>query len=102
MSKGLAFLSSIQPSSNYWNLLLLLRKPTSTTPARMTSTSLAGILGEKTILNHAFQDGNKRTAIVSTDMFLKINGFKLQDAPSEEDEFDNGLTKAHISVVSHA
>ncbi|KAF4120006.1 Fic/DOC family [Geosmithia morbida] len=53
---------------------------------------LAGILGERTIKNHAFQDGNKRTALIATDMFLKINGVKL---------IDNGMERAH-SLISVA
>ena len=29
-------------------------------------------------LNHAFSDGNKRTAWISTKMFLKMNGYHLE------------------------
>lgn len=35
------------------------------------------------VLNHAFVDGNKRTAIVSTLVFLELNGFQL-DVKQEE------------------
>jgi death-on-curing family protein len=35
---------------------------------------LAANLSEKIMKNHAFQDGNKRAALVAADMFLKING----------------------------
>ena len=38
---------------------------------------LAAALSEKIMKNHAYQDGNKRTALVAADMFLKINGWKL-------------------------
>jgi len=37
---------------------------------------LAANLSEKIMKNHAYQDGNKRTALVAADMFLKINGYK--------------------------
>ncbi len=40
---------------------------------------LAAVLSEKLIKNHAFQDGNKRTALVAADVFLKINGCRLQE-----------------------
>ncbi|KID59689.1 DOC family protein, partial [Metarhizium hybridum] len=45
---------------------------------------LAGILAEKVILNHPYQDGNKRTALFAADMFLKINGYQLQKRPMEK------------------
>jgi death-on-curing family protein len=35
---------------------------------------LAANFSEKIMKNHAFQDGNKRAALVAADMFLKING----------------------------
>lgn len=35
---------------------------------------LAALLAEKVTLNHAFQDGNKRTALYAADMFLQMNG----------------------------
>jgi len=31
--------------------------------------------------NHGFVDGNKRTAFVSTDAFLRLNGFYMQVDP---------------------
>jgi death-on-curing family protein len=47
---------------------------------------LAANLAEKIMRNHAFQDGNKRTALVAADMFLKINGYYLQKVPFAEDK----------------
>lgn len=43
---------------------------------------LAGILAEKIIRNHSYQDGNKRTGLYAADMFLKENGYQLQVEPS--------------------
>ena len=40
----------------------------------------------KIMMNHAFQDGNKRTALLAADIFLKINGYYLQEVPLAEDE----------------
>ena len=50
--------------------------------------------------NHAYQDGNKRTALVAADMFLKMNGYKLQKTPLAKDEISHGITKAHVAVVT--
>ena len=52
--------------------------------------------------NHPFVDGNKRTALTSSAIFLKQNGYKLTNAHKEEVEFairvDNGnLTVEQIS-----
>ena len=38
---------------------------------------LAAALFESLILNHAFVDGNKRMAFFATDIFLRLNGWKL-------------------------
>ncbi|KAJ6199110.1 DOC family protein [Bipolaris maydis] len=38
---------------------------------------LAASLSEKVIKNHALWDGNKRTALLAADLFLKINGGSL-------------------------
>lgn len=40
--------------------------------------ALAGVVAEKVILNHPFQDGNKRTALFAADMFLGLNGYRLR------------------------
>lgn len=33
--------------------------------------------------NHGFSDGNKRTALVTADLFLMLNGYELTSSPSE-------------------
>jgi len=33
--------------------------------------------------NHGFADGNKRTALVTADLFLMLNGFELVSSPVE-------------------
>jgi len=52
--------------------------------------------------NHPFIDGNKRTALTSAGLFLKINGWRLKNTHNEEIEFavkvDNyNLTLEQIS-----
>lgn len=41
----------------------------------------AAALMESLILNHPFLDGNKRIAFAVTDVFLRINGYRLTAGP---------------------
>jgi len=34
-------------------------------------------------MNHGFADGNKRTALVTADLFLTLNGYELTASPAE-------------------
>lgn len=45
---------------------------------------LAANLAEKVMKNHAFQDGNKRTGLVAAGMFLRVNGYDLQDNDNDK------------------
>ncbi|EUC46067.1 hypothetical protein COCMIDRAFT_4808 [Bipolaris oryzae ATCC 44560] len=45
---------------------------------------LAASLSEKIIKNYAFQSGNKRTALLAADLFLKINGYNLRTMSLKE------------------
>lgn len=63
---------------------------------------LAAILSEKIMKNHAFQDGNKRTALVAADMFLKINGYPLQPVPLQPDATNQTLENAHVAICNNA
>jgi death-on-curing protein len=38
---------------------------------------MAAALFESLLMNHAFVDGNKRVAFFATDVFLRMNGWKL-------------------------
>lgn len=62
---------------------------------------LAATLAERIMRNHAFQDGNKRTALLAADMFLKINGYSLQQVPLAEDAHNKGLADAHVAVITN-
>ena len=42
----------------------------------------AAALMESLAINHPFVDGNKRIAFAATDVFLRINGYKLNRASS--------------------
>lgn len=61
---------------------------------------LAANLAEKIMKNHAYQDGNKRTALLAADMFLKINGYKLQNTPMAHDAVNHDITNAHVAVTT--
>jgi len=39
---------------------------------------MAAALFESLIMNHPFIDGNKRVAFFATDVFLRLNGYKLK------------------------
>lgn len=41
----------------------------------------AAALMESLVVNHPFVDGNKRIAFAAADVFLRINGLRLQRAP---------------------
>ncbi|PTU22007.1 hypothetical protein P175DRAFT_0531552 [Aspergillus ochraceoroseus IBT 24754] len=46
-------------------------------------------------------DGNKRTALLAADMFLNINGHRLQNVPFADDPFNKAaLADAHVGRPS--
>ncbi|TSC65882.1 MAG: death on curing protein [Microgenomates group bacterium Gr01-1014_80] len=47
----------------------------------------AAALLQSLLKNHPFVDGNKRTALTSAGLFLKMNGWKLKNTHDEEVEF---------------
>ncbi len=52
---------------------------------------MAAALFESLIMNHPFVDGNKRVAFFATDVFLRLNGYKLQVDAYEAHRFLIGL-----------
>lgn len=62
----------------------------------------ATALLQSLLKNHPFVDGNKRTALTSAGLFLKMNGWELKNVHNEEVEFaikvdNNNLTLEQIS-----
>ena len=51
--------------------------------------AMAAALMESLLINHPFVDGNKRVAFFASDVFLRLNGWKL--------EIDD--TEAHVFLV---
>lgn len=58
----------------------------------------AAALLQSLLKNHPFVDGNKRTALTSAGLFLKINGYKLINSHKEEVEFAISVDNQHLSI----
>ena len=56
---------------------------------------MAAALFESLLINHAFVDGNKRVAFFATDVFLRLNGWKLVLTADEGEQFIVGLLEAN-------
>ena len=54
-------------------------------------TEMAAALFESLIMNHPFVDGNKRVAFFATDVFLRLNGYKLKVDAKKANRFLIGL-----------
>jgi death-on-curing protein len=52
---------------------------------------MAAAMFESLLMNHAFVDGNKRVAFFATDVFLRLNGWKLVVAADDAHAFLTGL-----------
>ena len=52
---------------------------------------MAAALFESLIMNHPFIDGNKRVAFFATDVFLRLNGYKLKVDANQAHRFLIGL-----------
>jgi death-on-curing protein len=48
---------------------------------------MAAAMFESLLVNHAFVDGNKRVAFFATDIFLRLNGWKLLVSADEGEHF---------------
>jgi death-on-curing protein len=56
---------------------------------------MAAALFESLLINHAFVDGNKRVAFFATDVFLRLNGWKLVLSADEGEQFIVGMLEAN-------
>lgn len=62
----------------------------------------AAALLDSLVNNHPFVDGNKRTGITSTAMFLRINGFRLSCSQSELEIFTLEVATSHPPIAELA
>jgi len=58
----------------------------------------AAALLQSLLKNHPFVDGNKRTALSSAGIFLKMNGYIFKNYHEEEIEFGVNVDNKHLSV----
>ncbi|MCL4377151.1 MAG: type II toxin-antitoxin system death-on-curing family toxin [Actinobacteria bacterium] len=58
----------------------------------------AAALFHSLMFNHAFIDGNKRTAMVSTARFLYVNGYNLEISKREFVAFPLEVENKHLSI----
>lgn len=59
---------------------------------------MAAALLQSILKNHPFIDGNKRTALSSTAIFLKVNGYKLINNHQEEVEFAVSVDNSNLTL----
>jgi death-on-curing protein len=52
---------------------------------------MAAAMFESLLINHAFLDGNKRIAFFATDVFLRLNGWKLHVSAEQGERFIVGM-----------
>jgi death-on-curing protein len=57
--------------------------------------AMAAALMDSLLINHPFGDGNKRVAFFATDVFLRLNGWKLEIDDSDAHDFLVGLLERH-------
>ena len=73
--KGLLESALYRPQTGYYNDL----------------AEMAAALFESLLINHAFLDGNKRVAFFATDVFLRLNGWKISVDPTTAYSFISGI-----------
>ena len=59
------------------------------------------LLFESLLMNHPFVDGNKRVAFFATDVFLRLNGWKLAVEPSSAHAHLIGLLERRECDLKH-
>jgi death-on-curing protein len=62
---------------------------------------MAAALFESLIMNHPFVDGNKRVAFFATDVFLRLNGWKISVEPKKAHSFLIGLLEDGTCDMKH-
>jgi death-on-curing protein len=64
-------------------------------------TEMATAMFESLLMNHPFVDGNKRIAFFATDVFLRLNGYKLQVEATAAHAFLLGLLDSNACDLDH-
>jgi death-on-curing protein len=58
----------------------------------------AAVLLHSLVLNHPFQDGNKRTALTALGLFLHYNGMVLEGSRTDAENFFVNVADTHVEV----
>lgn len=67
-----------------------------------TIVKKAASLLQSLLKNHPFVDGNKRTALASAGIFLRLNGYKLVNSHDEEVKFALRVDNERLSLETIA
>jgi death-on-curing protein len=62
---------------------------------------MATALFQSLLMNHPFVDGNKRVAFFATDVFLRLNGWRLEVDAKEAHAFIVGCLESDASDYGH-
>jgi death on curing protein len=62
---------------------------------------MAAALFESLLMNHPFIDGNKRVAFFATDVFLRLNGWRLHVEAAAAHRFLIGLLDGGLADFEH-
>lgn len=62
---------------------------------------MAAAMFESLLMNHPFVDGNKRVAFFAADVFLRLNGWRIQVDSREAHAFLIGLLEANTADFAH-
>jgi death on curing protein len=63
--------------------------------------AMAAALFESLLMNHPFVDGNKRVAFFATDVFLRLNHWRMDVDPDEAHAFLIALLESRTSDFEH-
>lgn len=63
--------------------------------------AMAAALFESLLMNHPFLDGNKRVAFFATDVFLRMNGWRIVVDADEAHRFLIGLLETRSADFGH-
>lgn len=62
---------------------------------------MAAALFESLLMNHPFVDGNKRVAFFATDVFLRLNGWRIHVEPDPAHRFLVDLLERNVCDFEH-
>lgn len=63
--------------------------------------AMAGALFESLLMNRPFVDGNNRVAFFATNVFLRLNGWRLEVDPDDAHAFVMGLLERRQCDLAH-